>query len=61
VRQVRDECDRMDASGLADMCVDTTGMPAAEVARLVRHSCRDWPGFGEVGNADWCWLGGFSG
>jgi predicted ABC-type ATPase len=48
VRQVRDECDRMDASGLADVCVDSTGVPAAEVARLVRDSCRDWPGFGDV-------------
>jgi hypothetical protein len=25
--------------------VDTTGVPAAEVARLVRDCCRDWPGF----------------
>jgi hypothetical protein len=45
VRQVRDECDRMDASEFADVCVDTTGVPAAEVAWLVRDRCRDWPGF----------------
>ena len=45
VRPVRDECDRMDASEFADVCVDTTGAPAAEVARLVRDRCRDWPGF----------------
>ena len=45
VRQVRDECDRMDASGFADVCVDTTGVPAAEVAPLVRDRCRDWPSF----------------
>jgi hypothetical protein len=45
VRQARDECDRMDASEFADVCVDTTGVPAAEVARLVRDRCREWPGF----------------
>jgi predicted ABC-type ATPase len=45
MRQVRDECGRMDASEFADVCVDTTGVPAAEVARLVRDRCRDWPGF----------------
>lgn len=44
--QVRAECDRMDASAWADVCVDTTGGPAAEVARLVRDRCRGWPGFG---------------
>ena len=38
----------MDAGGFADVCVDTTGVPAAEAARLVRDSCRDWPGFREV-------------
>jgi hypothetical protein len=48
VQQVRDECDRMDTSGFADVRVDTTGVPAAEVARLVRDRCRDWPGFGVV-------------
>ena len=49
VRQVRDDCDRMDASGFADVCVDTTGVSAAEAARLVRDRCRGWPGFGLVG------------
>jgi predicted ABC-type ATPase len=44
--QVRADCDRMDASAWADVCVDTTGVPAAQVARLVRERCRDWPGFG---------------
>jgi hypothetical protein len=44
--QVRADCDRMDASAWADVCVDTTGVPAAQVARLVRDRCRDWPGFG---------------
>jgi predicted ABC-type ATPase len=48
VRRARDECDRMDASDFADVCVDTTGVPAREVARLVREGCRGWPGFGAV-------------
>lgn len=48
VAQLRAECDRMDASGSADVCVDTTGVSAAEAARLVRDSCRDWPGFGQA-------------
>ena len=48
LRQVRAECDRMDASGFADVCVDTTGVPTAEAARLVRDGCRDWPGFRQV-------------
>jgi hypothetical protein len=48
MRQVAGECDRMDASGFADVMVDTTGVPAVEVARLVRERCRGWPGFGEV-------------
>jgi predicted ABC-type ATPase len=45
-RQVRQACARMDASGFADVCVDTTGVPAAEVAQLVRGSCAGWPGPG---------------
>jgi len=44
--QVRADCDRMDAGAWADVCVDTTGVPATQVARLVRDRCRDWPGFG---------------
>lgn len=47
-RQVRDGCDRMDASDFADACVDTTGVPAGEVARLIRDRCRGWQGFGAV-------------
>ena len=45
VRRVRDDCARMDASDFADVCVDTTGVPAGEVARLIRDRCRRWPGF----------------
>jgi hypothetical protein len=48
MRRVREECDRMDASGFADVCVDTTGVPAAQAARLVSDRCRGWAGFGEV-------------
>lgn len=44
------EADAMDASDFADVCVDTTGVAADEVAGLVRASCRDWPGF--TGGAD---------
>jgi hypothetical protein len=44
-RQVRDDCDRMDDSDFADVCVDTTGVPAGEVARLIQDRCRRWPGF----------------
>jgi adenylylsulfate kinase-like enzyme len=47
-RQVRDGCDRMDASDFADVCVDTTGVPAGEVARLIRDRCAGWPGFSAV-------------
>ncbi|HEX7993188.1 MAG TPA: hypothetical protein VF506_04650 [Streptosporangiaceae bacterium] len=40
-----EEADAMDASLVADVCIDTTGVPAGEVAALVREGCRDWPGF----------------
>jgi len=46
LRETLDEADAMDASGFADLCIDTSGITAAEVARLLRQSCRDWPGFG---------------
>jgi predicted ABC-type ATPase len=39
------EADAMDASNFADVDVETTGVPAARVAALVRDSCQDWPGF----------------
>jgi hypothetical protein len=48
LQAVRDEAARMDASSFADACVDTSGVPAAQVAELVRSSCRDWPGFNET-------------
>jgi len=45
LKETLDGADAMDASDFADMCVDTTGVAAAEVAGLVRDSCHDWPGF----------------
>lgn len=52
LKQTLDEADAMDASDFADVCVDTTGVAAAEVAGLVRDTCRDWPGFsGSLQNA----------
>jgi shikimate kinase len=47
-RQVRDECGRMDAGDFADVCVDTTGVPAGEAVRLIRDRCRGWSGFSAV-------------
>ena len=44
-REIRDEIRLMDASGFADACVDTTGVPADAVPGLVRAACNDWPGF----------------
>jgi hypothetical protein len=41
------EADGMEASGIGDVCADTSGLTANEVARLVRATCRDWPGFGD--------------
>lgn len=45
LRTVRDEIRVMDASSFADACVDTTGVAAADVPRVVRAACGDWPGF----------------
>jgi predicted ABC-type ATPase len=40
------EADAMDASTFADVVVETSGVPASQVAARVRDSCRYWPGFG---------------
>ena len=40
------EAEAMDATIFADVNLETTGVPAAQVAALVRETCRDWPGFG---------------
>jgi hypothetical protein len=45
LEEIRGEAVAMDASDFADVCVETTGVSVAEVAKLVRDSCRDWPGF----------------
>jgi adenylylsulfate kinase-like enzyme len=42
---VRDESRLMDDSSFADACIDTTGVPADQVADLIRAACQDWPGF----------------
>lgn len=48
------EAEAMGASDFADVCVETTGVEAAGVADLVRHACRDWPGFnGSLPAARW--------
>ena len=43
--EIRDEIRRLDDSRFADSCVDTTGVPAGDVAGRVRAACPDWPGF----------------
>jgi predicted ABC-type ATPase len=52
------EADAMDAGNFADIDLDTSGVPAAQVAALVRDTCREWPGFGaavaEPGGAAAC-------
>ena len=43
VEDVLREADAMDASDFADVCVDTSALPVAEVARLVRERSGGWP------------------
>ena len=40
---VLSQADAMDASDVADVCVDVSGLPAAEAARLVRERTAGWP------------------
>ncbi len=47
-----DEADAMDASIFADVVVETSGLPAAQVAARVRESCRYWPGFSGVAGGE---------
>lgn len=42
---IRDEAAALDQSTFADACVETTNVPAHEVAGLVRAACSLWPGF----------------
>ena len=43
VEDVLREADAMDASDFAGVCVDTSALPVAEVARLVRERSGGWP------------------
>ena len=45
LQEIRDEIRLMDESSFADASVDTTEVPAGDVAGLVRAACKDWPGF----------------
>lgn len=45
VQGIRDDIRLMDESSFADASVDTTEVPAGDVAGLVRAACSDWPGF----------------
>jgi adenylylsulfate kinase-like enzyme len=40
--EVAAEAAALDASDFADVCVDTSGVPAADVVGRVRESCGDW-------------------
>jgi hypothetical protein len=44
LEEVLSEAGAMDASGFADVCVDTSGLPVAEATRLVRERVAGWPG-----------------
>jgi broad-specificity NMP kinase len=37
------EAEELDRSSVGDACVDTDGLTVAEVARLVRERCGEWP------------------
>jgi adenylylsulfate kinase-like enzyme len=43
LEEVLSDADAMDASDFADVCVDTSGLSAAEATRLVRQSIAGWP------------------
>ena len=43
LEEVLGQADAMDASDVADVCVDTSGLAAAEAARLVRERIAGWP------------------
>jgi chloramphenicol 3-O-phosphotransferase len=47
VAEVLCEADALDASDFADVCVDTSGLPVTEVARLVREYASGWPVLGD--------------
>jgi adenylylsulfate kinase-like enzyme len=43
LEQVLSQADAMDASDVADVCVDTSGLADTEAARLVRERIAGWP------------------
>jgi adenylylsulfate kinase-like enzyme len=43
LEEVLSEADALDASGFAEVCVDTSGLSAAEATRLVRERLAGWP------------------
>lgn len=43
LEEVLSQAGAMDASDVADVCVDTSGLAAAEAARLVRERITGWP------------------
>jgi broad-specificity NMP kinase len=53
LQEIRDEIRLMDESSFADASIDTTEVPAGDVAGLVRAACKDWPGFtGDLQDAE---------
>jgi RecA/RadA recombinase len=53
LQDIRDEAAALDQSTFADACVETTNVPAQEVAGLVRAACNLWPGFsGDLAGSD---------
>jgi adenylylsulfate kinase-like enzyme len=48
LQKSRNEAEAMDRSDFANVCIETTGVPASRVADLVRDSCHDWPGFSDT-------------
>ena len=47
IRETLREADALDRSDFADVCVDTTALPVAEVTVRIRETCSRWPGFGD--------------
>lgn len=47
IPSIRDEAAALDQSTFADAWVETTNVPAHEVAGLVRAACSLWPGFSD--------------
>lgn len=43
VQESLENAESMDRSDFADLCIDTTGLPVLEVARLVREQVTWWP------------------